>query len=99
MTPVTRRKPAVLLLALWFVAALVATQTPVAGAQPVPVPISSDTFTLTILHNNDGESKLLPDEDAGFPGVARFVAQMKAMQAAAADTSTRRSRWWPTSSA
>ena len=59
---------------------------PAAGAQPVPVPISADTFTLTILHNNDGESKLLPDEDAGFPGVARFVTQMKAMQADAAAT-------------
>ena len=44
---------------------------------------AEQTFTLTILHNNDGESKLLPDEDAGFPGVARFVAQMKLMQAAA----------------
>jgi len=47
------------------------------------VPISADTFSLTILHNNDGESKLLPDEDAGFPGVARFVTQMKELQAAA----------------
>ena len=48
------------------------------------MPISADTFALTILHNNDGESKLLPDEDAGLPGVARFAAQMKQMQAAAA---------------
>ena len=58
------------------------------------MPISADTFTLTILHNNDGESKLLPDpgdrapsgvlkSDAGFPGVARFVTLMKAMQATA----------------
>ncbi len=37
-------------------------------------------FTLTILHNNDGESKLLPDENAD-PGVARFVTLMKQLQA------------------
>ena len=86
MMSVTRQRPAALLLALSLVAALVAALTPAAGAQPVPVPISADTFTLTILHNNDGESKLLPDEDAGFPGVARFVARMKAMQAEAAGT-------------
>ena len=54
-----------------------------AGAQ-TPEPISADTFTLTILHNNDGESKLLPDEDSGFPGVARFATQVKLMQTAAA---------------
>ena len=72
---------AVLAAAVLAAAALAAP----AGAQPTPVPISADTFTLTILHNNDGESKLLPDPDAGFPGVARFIAQMKLMQAAAAD--------------
>ena len=49
------------------------------------MPISANTFSLTILHNNDGESKLLPDKDAGLPGVARFVTQMKELQAAAAD--------------
>ena len=58
-----------------------------AGAQ-TPEPISADTFTLTILHNNDGESKLLPDEDSGFPGVARFATQVKLMQAAAAAASS-----------
>ena len=42
-------------------------------------------FTLTILHNNDGESKLLPDENAD-PGVARFVALMKQLQAGASGT-------------
>ena len=41
------------------------------------------SFTLTILHNNDGESKLLPDEGSD-PGVARFVALMKQLQAGAA---------------
>ena len=58
---------------------------PAASAQPTPVPISADSFTLTILHNNDGESKLLPDDYSGFPGVARFASQMKQMQDAAAD--------------
>ncbi len=72
-------------LSVLAAAAITATAlAPVAIAQPTPVPISADTFVLTILHNNDGESKLLPDEEAGFPGVARFAAQMKLMQAAAA---------------
>ena len=56
----------------------------------VSVPVSAgaqesegnDTFVLTILHNNDGESKLLPD-DGSDPGVARFVAVMKQLQAGA----------------
>lgn len=46
---------------------------------------AQDGFTLTILHNNDGESKLLPDEEAGFPGAARFAAFLKGRQAAAAE--------------
>ena len=79
------RKPALLLAVVALVAAVVASQAPTAGAQPTPVPISAEEFTLTILHNNDGESKLLPDEEAGYPGVARFAAQMKLMQAAAAN--------------
>ena len=37
-------------------------------------------FDLTILHSNDGESMLLPDADAGFPGVARFVSDMQVLQ-------------------
>ena len=79
------RKPRTILVALALIAAVTASLASPAGAQPTPVPISADTFALTILHNNDGESKLLPDDDAGFPGVARFAAQMKLMQAAAAD--------------
>jgi len=42
------------------------------------------SVTLTVLHNNDGESKLLGDAESGFPGVARFVAAMRELQAAAA---------------
>ncbi|WP_419946361.1 5'-nucleotidase C-terminal domain-containing protein [Candidatus Poriferisodalis sp.] len=53
------------------------------GAQPTL--ISADSVTVTILHNNDGESKLLADVESGFPGVARFVAAMRELQAAAAD--------------
>ena len=59
----------------------------------VSVPVSvgaqdteeGDAFVLTILHNNDGESKLLPD-DGSDPGVARFVALMKQLQAGASGT-------------
>ncbi len=49
----------------------------------VPTLISEGTVTVTILHNNDGESKLLPDVESGFPGVARFVAAMRELQDAA----------------
>ena len=80
------KKPIAALAVLALVSALLASLTLSAGAQ-TPAPISADTFTLTILHNNDGESKLLPDEDSGFPGVARFAAQMKLMQTAAGSTS------------
>ncbi len=85
MTIPTARKSLHAVAALALIAATAALAVP-AGAQPTPVPISADTFSLTILHNNDGESKLLPDEDSGYPGVARFAAQMKQMQAAAAES-------------
>ncbi|MEX2549467.1 MAG: 5'-nucleotidase C-terminal domain-containing protein [Nitriliruptoraceae bacterium] len=39
--------------------------------------------TVTVLHVNDGESMLLNDVDSGFPGAARFVADMHALQDAA----------------
>ena len=81
MTISTLRKSLLALAALALIGATAVLAVP-AGAQ-TPEPISADTFSLTILHNNDGESKLLPDEDSGFPGVARFAAQMKQMQAAA----------------
>ena len=81
--PFSRKFPATLAV-LALVAMVAASLASPAGAQDTPQPISADTFTLTILHNNDGESKLLPDEDAGFPGVARFATLVKLMQAAAA---------------
>ena len=83
MTVTSPRKPLALVAALAVVTAMIASLSMPAGAQ-TPEPTSADTFTLTILHNNDGESKLLPDEDSGFPGVARFATQVKLMQAAAA---------------
>ena len=50
-----------------------------------PTLISAGPVTVTILHNNDGESKLLDDVESGFPGVARFVAAMRELQVAAAE--------------
>ena len=49
----------------------------------VPTTLSAQDnadFTLTILHNNDGESKLLPNADRGFPGIARFVTALRNLQ-------------------
>jgi 2',3'-cyclic-nucleotide 2'-phosphodiesterase (5'-nucleotidase family) len=37
-------------------------------------------LVLTVLHVNDGESALLPDAGSGFPGAARFGADLIAMQ-------------------
>jgi 2',3'-cyclic-nucleotide 2'-phosphodiesterase (5'-nucleotidase family) len=54
------------------------------GGNPSPIP--GTLFELTVLHVNDGESALLPTE--ADPGVARFVADLKAMQAEA-ERSTR----------
>jgi 2',3'-cyclic-nucleotide 2'-phosphodiesterase (5'-nucleotidase family) len=50
------------------------------GRGPVgnPTPGPQHTFELTILHINDGESALLPSDSD--PGVARFVADLKALQ-------------------
>ena len=79
----TSRKPLVILVVLALVSAMMASLALPAGAQD-DVPAAGETFTLTILHNNDGESKLLPNEDRGFPGVARFAALIKLMQAGAA---------------
>ena len=42
-------------------------------------------FSLHVLHINDGESALLPDADAGFPGAARFAADLLALRAAIDD--------------
>jgi 5'-nucleotidase / UDP-sugar diphosphatase len=60
---------------------------PLQRAQAASIAVrASDVFaevdyTLSVLHINDGESALLPDEDAGFPGAARFVADLLALRA------------------
>ncbi len=64
------------LVVLSMLAGLLASTPITGGAQDM----EDAGFTLTILHNNDGESKLLPDEDSD-PGVARFAALMKQLQA------------------
>ena len=76
------RKPLVILVVLALASAMMASLALPVSAQDT-VPAAGDTFALTILHNNDGESKLLPDADADFPGVARFAALMKQLQAGA----------------
>ncbi|WP_404432591.1 5'-nucleotidase C-terminal domain-containing protein [Microbacterium lacus] len=49
------------------------------GGGNTPPAGAAQTFELTVLHVNDGESALLPtDAD---PGVARFVADLKSLQA------------------
>lgn len=47
-----------------------------------PANAQSGDVTISILHNNDGESKLLADADSEFPGIARFVQALKDKQAA-----------------
>ena len=79
----TTRRRALAVFAAAALAAGIAATSLTASAQD-PDQTGSETFTLTIIHNNDGESKLLPDEDAGYPGVARFAAMMKLVQAGAA---------------
>jgi len=62
-------------LALLAMVATVLAIAPPANAQ-------SGDVTISILHNNDGESKLLADADSEFPGIARFVQALKDKQAA-----------------
>jgi len=40
--------------------------------RPVAAQAEDGSVTMTLLHNNDGESKLLPNIEGGFPGIARF---------------------------
>ena len=49
------------------------------GPDGTPPPAAAQSFELTILHINDGESALLPTDSD--PGVARFVADLKNLQA------------------
>jgi 5'-nucleotidase len=68
------RKPAVVLAAIGLLVSVTALAPTAISAQ------DNAAYTLTILHNNDGESKLLANADRGFPGVARFVTAMRALQ-------------------
>ena len=68
------RKPAVVLAALGLLVSITALAPTALSAQ------DNADYTLTILHNNDGESKLLHNPDRGFPGIARFVTAMRALQ-------------------
>ncbi len=76
-TSTSKQALRILIVLALLVGALASTPT-AGGAQDM----EDAGFTLTILHNNDGESKLLPDEDSD-PGVARFVSLMKQLQAGA----------------
>ncbi|MDE0268586.1 MAG: 5'-nucleotidase C-terminal domain-containing protein [Acidimicrobiaceae bacterium] len=55
------------------------------GSQATGQQEDDGLFTLTILHNNDGESKLRPAPDLGYPGVAAFVEVLVSLQSAAGD--------------
>lgn len=79
--PSVRRGALGAVTAVTVSAAAVLTASPAAAAAPAP---ADQPFTLTILHNNDGESQLLgAPADPNFGGIARFVALAKSLQAAA----------------
>jgi 2',3'-cyclic-nucleotide 2'-phosphodiesterase (5'-nucleotidase family) len=73
----TRRRTFAVLTAL--LVALVLAAPARAGAQEATAGGDS-AFTLTLLHNNDGESQLLPSTDGNVGGVARFVARLRELQ-------------------
>lgn len=60
------------LAAALLVTCLVLVPAPKATAQD-----NEEDVTLTLLHNNDGESKLLPNVERGYPGVARFTRKLQ----------------------
>lgn len=74
----TRRR-SIALLAAVLVLAMAATPTR-ARAQEAAASGGKPTFTLTLLHNNDAESQLLPSTDGNVGGVARFVAKLRELQ-------------------
>ncbi len=70
--------------ALGAVTAVTMSVTAVLAASPAAAAVPDEPFTLTILHNNDGESQLLgAPADPNFGGIARFVALARSLQAAA----------------
>jgi 2',3'-cyclic-nucleotide 2'-phosphodiesterase (5'-nucleotidase family) len=74
----TRRRSIVLLVAL--LSALVMAVTPSGAVAQEASTGGQSGFTLTLLHNNDGESQLLPSDDGNVGGVARFVARLRELQ-------------------
>ncbi len=79
MTSWRRRSPLAFFTVLAVLVGILVSVPVSAGAQDTE---GGDAFVLTVLHNNDGESKLLPDEGSD-PGVARFVTLMKQLQTGA----------------
>jgi 2',3'-cyclic-nucleotide 2'-phosphodiesterase (5'-nucleotidase family) len=73
-----RRRSIVLLVAL--VSALVMAVAPSGAVAQETSTGGQSGFTLTLLHNNDGESQLLPSDDGNVGGVARFVARLRELQ-------------------
>ena len=71
-------------ISLFATVALLSATAVVAQSASAQQPGSDPAFTLTILHNNDGESKLVPNEESGFPGIARFVTALKNLKTASA---------------
>ena len=78
----TRSRRTFAILAILTLIAGILVSAPIAGSAQ-DTGDTDDAYVITILHNNDGESKLLPDEGSD-PGVARFVAVLKRLQAIAA---------------
>jgi 2',3'-cyclic-nucleotide 2'-phosphodiesterase (5'-nucleotidase family) len=73
----TRRRSIVLLALL---SALVMAVAPSGAVAQETSTGGQSGFTLTLLHNNDGESQLLPSTDGNVGGVARFVARLRELQ-------------------
>jgi len=67
----SRRRPAIATTVLGTVALLLALLS--IDTQDATAQAADGSVTVTLLHNNDGESKLLHDAEAGFPGIARFA--------------------------
>jgi 2',3'-cyclic-nucleotide 2'-phosphodiesterase (5'-nucleotidase family) len=74
-----RTRRSIALLAALLVALGLAVTPTSAGAQEA-ADGGRPPFTLTLLHNNDGESQLLPSTDGNVGGVARFVAKLRELQ-------------------
>ncbi len=71
------------MLALPLTALPSGAQTDAAQTDAAQTGDADGSVTVTILHSSDGESQLLPDAEAGMPGVARFVAALRELRAAA----------------